>query len=152
MSITPEILWQRHHLVFQQAPNEESLRLYRCFPMQRGYSLGSIEEKDEIKFDASVVLAIAQAWEDKDAKVLFFIPPPLHQWALERLKTDARGMFNSLSGPVEKIEGAKKLFIRFFNQMIVHPDPPMHAPPCWVAYGFKDFDPIVPLWLREGLL
>jgi hypothetical protein len=155
VKLTIETLQNRHRLILGKEPSETALLLYPRFPGQHGFGID--EEPCIPKFEATVVLALAQAFEDKNVRVVFFVPKNCELWAIDQFKAIAKGMFGRLKAQrntisKEALESASNLFKRVYAQVMIGSEPTKDAPPYWVAYGFMEFDPQVPYWLREGLL
>lgn len=153
---TYEILRSRHRSFLQREPEEDVLRLYRSFPSRRGFAGETWEEKNEAKFEAGIVLALVQAFENKQVRVPFFVPRPLEKWAYDQTLNAVKQVFNFTKNaaiPKEKILKSVEVFKYCFGQIALDISPaPPEAPLHWVAYGYPEYDPRIPLWLREGIL
>lgn len=155
MKLTLETLQVRHSLILGREPDELALGLYKRFPAQRGY--GDTGVKDTPQFEASAVIALAHAFEDKDVRVLFFVPRSCEHWAIERFKDIAKGMFARLKVrkagmSAEALANVVALYKRVFSQVMIGSEPTQAEPKHWVVYGFLEHDPRLPTWLREGLV
>lgn len=155
VNITPATLEARHRIIIGQQPEETAFLLYRQYPGQHGYCLNGLSDRS--RFEATVVLALAQAFEDPAVRVVFFVPRTLELGAIATFKDTARGMFGRLKArrdtmPKEALQAAVDLYKRVFSQVMIGSEPTREAPKHWVGYGFLEQDPRIPLWLREGLL
>ena len=155
MTISLETFQARHRLVFGRAPTEVADALYRRFPAQRGYAIE--EERSVERFEATVVMALTQAFENSAIRVVFFVPRPLELWAIEQFKLIAKSMFGKLKErrdqmSKEALQALIDLFKRVYTQVMIGSEPTREAPLHWCAYGYMEHDPRCPLWIRDGLM
>ena len=149
--------------IFQCDPSEEAQKLFHAFPTKRGFGLSPAEGKVLARFEAATVVAIAEAHANPLAKVLYFVPKPLQEWAVENIRVVAKTMFGQITKAKhdpnvptiktsEDIRRVKDLYKRIFGQIGIDIYPTSIPPTYWVGYGFMSQDPRLPDWLRDGLL
>ena len=155
MNISLETLKYRHRTIYQCLPSEEQVKLYQQFPTKRGYGLVLDEQYRAERLDASIMLALAQAWQDDKQQVHFYVPTAFLPVLENRLRSTAQRVFDSVhalqGNTTEQKIAIHAMFKRCFTQVAVGTVLTHTAPLNWVAYGYREHDRVLPDWLREGL-
>ena len=141
-----------HRAFLGEEPSERQRLLYGAFPEKRGFAS---REKDTSLFEATLVLALVQAFPSKQGGELdqsfLFMPASLAEWTGEQIGTCATRMFHVLKGK-KSVAGAKML-----AQLINHVSSGSRVlqlrtvPEKWAAFGFDGSEPL-PDWLRSRLV
>ena len=115
----------------------------------------SLKGKDDDKADATIVLALSQAVENKTIHPVFIlVPENMKPWVISRIAEMAKTCTQLLRSNKRKnvsLPGARNLVASLHlsqkktSQLFV-----MAEPERWVAIGYSKSDPI-PEWMQNGL-
>lgn len=139
-----------HESLFEEAPNETHLTLYRAFPKSHGYKG---HDQDLSRLQASLVLGIAQTYPsggDSFQRVLFVYPSFMDEWVTDQIANTVKGIVVNLVQQ-DRIPAAKVVKNALDKLLLGSRVLQIEEPPRWVAFGF-DQDDLVPEWLKQGLL
>lgn len=153
--ITLQTLLNYHRMLLDQEAGPEAQALYTSYPGKRGYAVQM--PSHTARFDASLVIALTEAFQHLDKKVFFFVPEHLLGGSLERLTLMIKCALQKLSRQKarltpERYKKNQKLIQDACERIELSSDPLFRSPSldtCWAAYGFDARTS--PAWLRAGL-
>lgn len=149
--VGPEDARKSHCVFLGVDPIPVQQHLYDQFPTYRGLASDALNTDT---FEATVILALIQTFAKKQQtdpfRVYLFVPATLDRWVVVQLERIVKSMFQRIKS--RKAPEQARALGRAFHAILLGGRVLQlsAAPDRWVAFGFKESDPI-PEWMRSAL-